>query len=601
MNFSELNLPEEILSAISKLGYKEPSPIQEKTIPSLLAGKDVLGQAQTGTGKTAAFALPVLARLNSEESMKKKEPQVIVLAPTRELAIQVAKAFEDFATDMPHIKVLCIYGGQSYETQLRGLKRNPQIIVGTPGRVMDHMRRKTLNLSKITNIILDEADEMLKMGFIDDVEWILEQTPGSQQVALFSATMPREIEKITNKFLKDPVRVAIKTKTTTANNITQKFWVSKSLRKDDGLIRFLEVEETDGVIVFVRTKTATTEVAEVLNANGIKAAAINGDMVQSSREQIINQLKKGKVDVLIATDVVARGIDIDRISHVINYDLPFDAESYTHRIGRTGRAGRDGAAISFIRGRERRSIANIERVTKFQMEEYDMPTIKQVNEKRINKFKNVVANIIEKSDLKFYQRLISEFAEEKELDLKDIAAAIMKLHQGEKPFLLEASVEPVRERSRDRDRGRGDSRDSRSRDRGDSRGRDRDRSRDRGRDERSSSRGDRDNRGGSRDRDRPRFTNDKDKLSKDRNKETTKMELYRIEVGNVHGVRPGNIVGAISNEADIESKFIGDIRIRDKFTLIELPQGMPKKVQRHLESVWVSGQQLKLKKDRESS
>lgn len=350
IRFTDLALSEPVLKAIADVGYEQPSPIQAESIPHLLNGDDLLGLAQTGTGKTAAFALPLLTRVD----MKLKTPQILVLAPTRELAIQVSEAFQTYAKNIKGFHVLPIYGGQSFDTQLRGLRRGVQVIVGTPGRVMDHLRRKTLDISNLKALVLDEADEMLRMGFIDDVEWILEHTPKERQTALFSATMPKEIRRVTKRYQRDPKEVSIASETRTGENIEQRYWMVSGTNKLDALTRILEVENTDAMIIFVRTKNATVELAEKLEARGYAAAALNGDMNQQLRERTIDRLKNGKLDIVVATDVAARGIDVVRVSHVLNYDIPYDSEAYVHRIGRTGRAGRSGTAILFVAPREKR-------------------------------------------------------------------------------------------------------------------------------------------------------------------------------------------------------------------------------------------------------
>ncbi len=400
-----------------------------------MAGRDVLGQAQTGTGKTAAFALPILNRID----IKQKDPQALVLAPTRELAIQVAEAFQCYAAHIKGFHVLPIYGGQDYTSQLRQLNRGAHVIVGTPGRVMDHMRRGTLKLDQLQTLVLDEADEMLRMGFIDDVEWILEQTPPTRQTALFSATMPSEIRKIAQQYLTNPEQVTIKVKTATAANIRQRYWFVSGLHKMDALTRILEAENFDGMIIFVRTKTATIEVAEKLEARGFSASAINGDMSQALRERAIDNLKSGKLDILIATDVAARGLDVDRITHVVNYDIPYDTESYIHRIGRTGRAGRTGDAILFVSPREKRLLANIEQATKQKVEEMQLPSTEFINNARINKFKQRITDTLAGEELSFYTQLINQYQVEHNVPAMDIAAALARLLQGDTPLLLKDS------------------------------------------------------------------------------------------------------------------------------------------------------------------
>ena len=403
--FNDLGLSDAVLKAVQESGYEQPSPIQAESIPAILSGKDVLGQAQTGTGKTAAFALPILSNLD----MDAKGVQVMVLTPTRELAIQVAEAFQSYAKHIDGFHVLPIYGGQSYDIQLRQLKRGVQVVVGTPGRVMDHMRRKTLKLDSLTSLVLDEADEMLRMGFIDDVDWILSHTPNTRQIALFSATMPKEVKKVAVNHLNKPVDIKIANKTATAKNINQRYWMVSGLKKMEALTRVLEVEEFDGVIIFVRTKMATEELAEKLQARGFSAEALNGDIVQKQRERLVAKLKNGSIDIIIGTDVVARGLDVERISHVINYDIPYDTESYVHRIGRTGRAGRSGEAILFISRREQRMLRQIEKATKQDIKPMNIPTVDDINQNRTQRFKNQIMETLVAKDISFYQNLINVY------------------------------------------------------------------------------------------------------------------------------------------------------------------------------------------------
>jgi len=539
-SFKDLALSEPVLKALQTIGYETPSPIQAQIIPFVMAGRDVLGQAQTGTGKTAAFALPILTRID----IKQKEPQALVLAPTRELAIQVAEAFQSYAAHIKGFHVLPIYGGQDYSVQLRHLNRGAHVVVGTPGRVMDHMRRGTLKLDQLKTLVLDEADEMLRMGFIDDVEWILEQTPSSRQTALFSATMPTEIRKIAQQYLNNPEQVTIKVKTTTAANIRQRYWFVSGLHKMDALTRILEAENFDGMIIFVRTKTATIEVAEKLEARGFSASAINGDMSQALRERAIENLKSGKLDILIATDVAARGLDVDRITHVVNYDIPYDTESYVHRIGRTGRAGRTGDAILFVSPREKRLLANIEQATKQKVEEMQLPSTEFINNARINKFKQKITDTLATEELSFYTQLINQYQVEHDVPAIDIAAALAKLLQGDTPLLLkDAGKKPRKETTEDKrqDKERGPKR------------------------ERS--------RAGA-----------------------VEMELFRIEVGHNDGVKPGNIVGAIANETGIDGDHIARIKIEETYSTVELPAGMPKDLFQALKKVRVAGKPLNISK-----
>ncbi len=436
-NFRDLALIEPVLKAVDKAGYETPTPIQIQTIPHILKGNDLLGQAQTGTGKTAAFALPILSKID----LKNPEPQVLILTPTRELAIQVAESFQTYASQMEGFHVLPIYGGQNYQGQLKGLKRGVHVVVGTPGRVMDHMRQKTLRLDALSCLVLDEADEMLRMGFIDDVQWILDQAPKGHQILLFSATMPAAIRRIAQKYLNDPVEITVKAQTATIATTRQRFWLVSGVHKLDALTRILEAEAFDGVIVFVRTKTATVELASKLEARGYAAAAINGDIVQSKREAAIDKLKTGKFDILVATDVAARGLDVDRISHVINYDVPHDTESYVHRIGRTGRAGRSGEAIIFVSPREKSMLYEIERATKQKIEPMHLPSAQMINDKRIARFKERITDTLNANDLDFFYQLIDEYRQETGVPAIKIAAALAKLVQGEEPLLVKNITE----------------------------------------------------------------------------------------------------------------------------------------------------------------
>jgi len=535
-SFDELNLPQALLQAVAKSGYESPSPIQAKMIPIMLSGADVIGQAQTGTGKTAAFALPILSMIETSRAV----PQVLVLTPTRELAIQVAEAFQNYARTMKGVHVLPIYGGQDFRTQLKALQRKPQIIIGTPGRVMDHMRRKTLDISQLKHLVLDEADEMLRMGFIDDVEWVLEHTPDTRQIALFSATMPKQINKIARTYLNNPQEVAIKDKEKTANTIEQFYWIVKGIHKLDALTRMLEIADYDGIIVFVRTKTGTTELADKLQARGYVAAAINGDMAQASREIVVNKLKKGKIDILVATDVAARGLDVDRISHVINYDIPYDAEAYVHRIGRTGRAGRTGEAILFVAPREKRLLQSIERATKTSIKPMQLPSAQMLNEKRAERFKEKIVKSLE-TDLTPYVNLIEQMLHELDVPAEKLAAALAKTAQGKDPLFVK-DVKEVKHEAFDMDSSMPRS-DNRSR-------------------------------------------------KKSRNDPEVKMAHYRLAVGKKEGVKPGNIVGAIANEAGLDSKYIGRIDIQESFTTLTLPADMPSEIFAHLKNVRVEGKKL---------
>ena len=557
ITFSDLNLPEPILKAITEIGYEQPSPIQAESIPPLVDGRDLLGQAQTGTGKTAAFALPLLSNIDP----KNKEPQLLILAPTRELAIQVAEACQQYAKHLNGVNVLPIYGGQSYTIQLKQLKRGAQVIVGTPGRVMDHMRRKTLSLDALQALVLDEADEMLRMGFIDDVEWVLEQSPSDRQIALFSATMPREVKRVADQHLQDPVHIKIASKTATGSNITQRYWIVRGTNKLDAITRILENEETDGVIVFVRTKNATVELADRLSARGFRSDALNGDIPQANREKIIDRLRKGKLDILIATDVVARGLDVERISHVINYDVPHDTESYIHRIGRTGRAGRSGKAILFIAPREKRMLYSIERATKQSIEPMDLPTIADINKNRVERFKDQIVETISKENLDFFSQLITELQKEKELSTEQIAAALSFMAQGETSLVLDEKAMQREERAM-RESFHNDDRSSRGRDRGDRRER--------------------------RD-DKPTPSVQATPL---KSYPDVEMKRFRLDVGRRNQIKPGNIVGAIANEAELESKYIGEIEIREDYSTVDLPADMPKEVMSILKKARVAGRPL---------
>ncbi|MFZ1797887.1 MAG: DEAD/DEAH box helicase, partial [Dokdonella sp.] len=439
-SFKELALGEPLQRVLADVGYESPSPIQAATIPHLLAGKDVLGQAQTGTGKTAAFALPILDRLD----LRKSKPQALVLAPTRELAIQVAEAFQRYATHIPGFRVLPIYGGQAYGPQLGGLRRGVHVVVGTPGRVIDHLERGSLDLSELSCLVLDEADEMLRMGFIDDVEAVLKKTPPTRQIALFSATMPTQIRRIAQNHLREPVEITIKSKTTTAAKTRQRYWLVSGMHKLDALTRILEAEPFDAMIIFTRTKVSTEELAERLQARGLAAAAINGDLAQAQRERAIQQLKDGKLDILVATDVAARGLDVDRISHVLNYDIPYDTESYVHRIGRTGRAGREGDAILFVTPRERNMLRQIERATRQPIEMMDLPSVETVNDRRITRFKDRITTALAASDLAMFRSVIEQYESEHDVPAIEIAAALARLAQGDKPLLLDAKAKPER-------------------------------------------------------------------------------------------------------------------------------------------------------------
>lgn len=562
ITFKDLNLPSAILQAVEKVGYEKPSPIQAKSIPLLLEGRDLLGQAQTGTGKTAAFALPMLSNIDPDEAFT----QLLVLAPTRELAIQVAEAFQVYASFSKKIRVLPVYGGQSYDNQIRQLKRGVQVVVGTPGRIIDHIKRKTLKLDQLRFLVLDEADEMLRMGFIDDVELILSHAPAKRQTALFSATMPSQIKKIAQKYLNNPEHIKIESKVSTASTIRQRYIQVAGHHKLEALTRILEVEEYDGVIVFVRTKTATIELADKLAARGYDVEALNGDIAQAARERTVDKLKQGNIDILVATDVVARGLDVERVSHVINYDVPHDTESYVHRVGRTGRAGREGDAILFISHREKRMLFAIEKATKQAITPMEIPSISELNESRLSRFKKSVFDAISDDTIESYMPVIEAIMKESEASPELVMAALAKVAQGNEPLLLSEKDRPdVHAKPSFKDRADHSDRGARP-DRG------RSSSRDGGRD-------------GGRER----------KPSRPRGNPDTGMKRFRIDVGYVHGAKPGNIVGAIANEGDMSSKNIGAIDIHDNYTLIDLPETMPPKTKAILQKTRVAGQRLNIR------
>ncbi len=537
-SFRALKLAKPLLGVLDELGYETPTPIQAQAIPPLLDGRDLLGHAPTGTGKTAAFALPLLSRLD----LAGKHVQVMTLTPTRELAIQVAEAFQRYASQLKGFHVLPIYGGQEYGGQIRQLKRGVHVVVGTPGRVMDHMRKGTLKLGGLQALVLDEADEMLRMGFLEEVEWILEQMPKKRQMALFSATMPKEVGRIAARHLHEPQQVSIKAKTATAETIRQRYWQVSGMHKLDALTRILEVESFDGVLIFVRTKNATGELAERLEARGYAAAPMNGDMVQKEREKMIGRLKKGTLDILVATDVAARGLDVDRISHVINFDIPYDAEAYIHRIGRTGRAGRQGDAILFVAPRERRMLGVIERATRQKIEPLQLPSTEVVNNQRIAKFKQKISDTLAAGELAFMQGLIEQYQQEHDVPAVEIAAALAQLSIGDKPLLMKPDRASSASRKDDKRPREGD-------------------------------------------RERPRKGSSHARSDLD-------TETYRIEVGHDHGVKPGNIVGAIASEAGLDGAHIGRVDIQSDYSLVDLPVGMPREVFRDLRKTRVCGQRL---------
>lgn len=537
--FQDLQLAQPVLKALDDVGYETPSPIQAQIIPHILAGRDVLGQAQTGTGKTAAFALPLLSRLD----LSGREPRVLVLVPTRELAIQVAEAFQRYAAHLKGLHVLPIYGGQGYDVQLRQLKRGVHVVVGTPGRVMDHMRRGTLKLESLDCLVLDEADEMLRMGFIDDVTWILERTPAGRQVALFSATLPKPIRQIARQHMREPEEITIRLRTVTAETIHQRYWVVNGPDKLDALTRILEAEPFEGMIVFVRTKTATAILAEKLEARGYDSAPLNGDISQSQRERTVERLKSGKLDILVATDVAARGLDVDRVSHVINFDIPYDSESYIHRIGRTGRMGRVGEAILFVAPRERRMLRAIERTTNQKIEMLSMPSAEAINDRRIERFKQRITDTLAAEDLDIFLRMVEQYQAENQAPLLEVAAALAKLVQGDRPLLLPLDPPALKTFS---------TRNARERR-----------------------------------REPPKFQRGRKAFHGDAD-----MKHFRIEVGSADGVQAGNIVGAIANEAGLDSKQIGRIEIFEFYSSVDLPADLPRPILNHLKNVWVAGRQL---------
>jgi len=560
-SFADLGLDDKILRALRDLGYESPSPIQAATIPALLAGHDVIGLAQTGTGKTAAYALPILERLDR----KQKAPQALVLAPTRELALQVAEAFESYAAQLRDVRLLPVYGGQGYGVQLSALARGVHVVVGTPGRIIDHLDRGTLDLSELRYLVLDEADEMLNMGFAEDVERILADTPTDKQVALFSATMPRQIRALSKKYLTDPLEVSVKGTTSTAANVTHRYLVVSYPQKVDALTRILEVENFEGMIVFVRTKNETETLAEKLRARGFSAAAINGDIAQAARERTINQLKSGKLDILVATDVAARGLDVDRISHVVNFDIPTDTASYVHRVGRTGRAGRSGDAISFVTPRERRLLRDIEKATRQTLTQMDMPTVEDINATRLTRFDDAISTALETPErIDFFRDVVTHYVREYDVPEVDVAAALAAVLQGDEPMLLEPEPEPTRPTSRDDRSGR--------------------RERGAGGEDAHGSRDRRDDRGG-----RP---------GKGGRRSAGDLVAYRIAVGRRQQVSPRQIVGALANEGGLGRDDFGRIDIRADHSLVELPATLPPDVWEALRSTRISGQLIKLELDR---
>lgn len=557
VNFADLDLSDVLLKALEDMKFQTPSPVQVKTIPCLLQGRDVIAQAQTGTGKTAAFALPILQRL----SVKSTVTQALVLAPTRELAIQVAEQFEVLAAHQKGTKVSILCGGQDYSRQLKQLREGAHIVVGTPGRILDHIERKTLQLNGLVTFVIDEADEMMRMGFIEDVETILAKLPEKKQIALFSATMPHRIRQIANSYLTDPTSIEIRSETATVKSVEQRFLFASQGQKPDALVRILAVEEYQGVIVFTRTKSSTEEVADVLQQQGYRAMAIHGDITQTLREKIIAQFRQGAIDILVATDVAARGLDVERVTHVINYDVPHDCETYVHRIGRTGRAGRSGVTILFITPRETRILGVIERHTRQRIEKVVIPNDYMIQMARQKRFMNNISTRLQHENLPSYQKIIEDFlSENAEISPVQVAATLALLLNKDKPWKQELSL-PTPPRVEKERRGR----EGEFKGKSSSFDRHQDRPQDRNRSPRKSFG----------DHDMP-------------------QELYRIDVGRVHGVKPGNIVGAIANEAGLESRFITGLKINDDHSTVRLPKGMSKQIFQDLNKAWVCGRQLKL-------
>lgn len=553
--FDAFMLSAPILQAIRDQGYEMPTPIQTACIPELLSGRDLLGQAQTGTGKTAAFALPLLSRLDLALS----DPQVLILTPTRELALQVAEACQTYSRHLKGFHVLPVYGGQRMDLQLRQLKRGAQVVVGTPGRIIDHLKRGTLKLDNIRSLVLDEADEMLKMGFIEEIEWIFEQAPEQRQVALFSATMPAAIRKVTKKYLRQPVEIKIESKSETVSAIDQVHYIVTRQHKMDALTRILEVETFDGMIVFVRTKLATVEVADKLAAHGFAAEALNGDMNQSMRERTVERLKGGSLDIVVATDVAARGLDVERISHVVNYDIPNDPESYVHRIGRTGRAGRKGRALLFVQPRERRLLKAIEQTIRQQIPAMALPSAGDLSAYRIENFIAKLRKTLSSEDLDYYYRLVDRITREQEMSSLDVATALTYLVQKERPFIVpEVETRPGKGADRDGNPSLGKNTTGKAK----------------AKSEKGKSSG-------------------KAAAAK---QSTVPMETYRLDVGAAHGVTPRQVVGALANEAGLDGDYIGRVAIADDHTLVDLPEGMPRDVYRHLQRVHVCNRPLRLKR-----
>ncbi|MFC7401154.1 DEAD/DEAH box helicase [Citricoccus sp. GCM10030269] len=545
--FADLGIDSRVMAAISDLGYETPSPIQAETIPLLLKGRDVVGLAQTGTGKTAAFAVPALSRLaeKADANGVANTPQILVLAPTRELALQVAEAFTTYAKHIQGVTVLPVYGGAPYGPQLSGLRRGAQVVVGTPGRVIDHLQKGSLDLSDLQYMVLDEADEMLRMGFAEEVDQILSATPDQKQTALFSATMPRAIQRISGKYLNDPVEITVAAKNTTAGNIRQRYLQVTGGWKLEALTRILETEEHDGVIAFVRTRNATEELSTKLNARGFRAVALSGDVAQNQREKTVDNLRAGRVDILVATDVAARGLDVERISHVINYDIPHDTESYVHRIGRTGRAGRSGDAVLFMTPREKYLLRAIEKATRQSVEQMHMPSVADVNTSRMGRFSAKITETLSEGDLGVFRELVESYVAEHGAEPEDVAAALAKMAQGGRPLLAEEPDLPPAKMARGEGRGERDGRGSRGPQRGPAEG----------------------------------------------------NATYRISLGRQDRVQPGNIVGALANEAGLRSNQIGHIDIRSNHSLVELPADLNSQQWDALGNTTINGRPIDLQID----
>jgi ATP-dependent RNA helicase DeaD len=562
VRFEDLNLSAPILEAIQSAGYQTATPIQARAIPVLLAGRDLLGQAQTGTGKTAAFALPMLQRIDLDQ----KVPQVIVLTPTRELAIQVADAFRGYAAKLPGLRVVPIYGGQDYHIQFRQLDRGVHVVVGTPGRVMDHMNRGSLKLDALRGLVLDEADEMLQMGFADDVEWVLTRAPAERQVALFSATMPDSIRKIAQRHLRNPAQITISQKTAAPETVRQRFVAVESHQKRDVLARILKSEPIDAVLVFVNTKGTTEPLADFLSAQGHRAAALSGDVPQSARERIVEALRAGKLDVIVATDVAARGLDVQRVSHVINFDLPLDTESYVHRIGRTGRASRSGDAILFLNPRGRNMLKRIEQATRQTIERMEIPSIEDINLRRVARFHERISEGMSRPDLADFSKLVESYRRDHDVPIERIASVLAALAAGDVPLLLKDELpEPSFDEERDFGGARSGSR------------------------MRSG-----DNRQGS-------GRNGQGRRGPIHSDEPVPMETFRIEVGHAHQVKPANIVGAIANEIGLESRYIGRIEIFEEYSTVDLLVGMPDAMFQTLRQVKLSSRQLNISRLNQAS